>query len=805
MAAKYYTILTQTGKAKVANAAALGRQIKLTHLAVGDGNGSEYDPTEDQISLRGENYRTPISNLGTDEQNPNWVIAEGMIPVDVGSWFVREVGLFDEDGDLFAIGKYPETYKPTLAEGTGRDLYIRFIMVVSNTDTIDMKVDPTVAIATKQWTEGNFQPLNEKHIRSVLGISFDTSVDNRDILYTNSDTIFIPKGVTIRCNFHPEDDVRKFKGEGLILTRDQWGNEHTFDVGLSNNGSIFTPSNVISQGCRMYNKTVSVGILGDSITDGADSDGWTANPIDASGNLSSTNYNHNFNGGENSWFNTFARNVNDIAGNDSVVGYNASSSGKRLFDGWSYRNFDYGFFQNAAYGNTAPDVLYIAMGVNDNGQILDFTDFEDYLDQFDAIIRKAWGYGCAVGFISITNLQKNWAYLDSSIKRKIGSSYRNVDYHDLAAYLDRYRLSGYVTAKELWQDAGVPYDFTHPNDVGHKFLGACMAKEVIGHNIFDARPGVNFIPQTNADAKCVTFPSKTVLSPTLVDISGGYLDEFQAWAKYTPNSENITITYYVWNESIDTSMIVFEPDSGEFTGQSFGHVIKVFANDDRNLYQTCHLGSRGVSDFNEYKTAKVSRLAFGLNIIEVIYDGAPTSIFMPALLFRKNSNYAAIGLTERNLPGNTVELITFIGEAPKILNGDYQPVSCISEFPDEHLTKDYDYLGHVEIKCSNGGGLMLFSKYKCQRGIRVVKKSDSVVELKTYSGTSLRTVSGDFTGSWSVKWNVAPSESQVFVIDSTGSSTLVSIERITGGNVMVVNEHEFSNNIKIFGGLIGLD
>ncbi|HHG3093096.1 TPA: phage tail protein [Vibrio parahaemolyticus] len=152
MSAKYYTILTETGKSKVANAAALARQIKLTHIAVGDGDGSEYDPVEAQTVLKNETHRAPISNMGSDAQNPNWIVAEGLIPVDVGGWFVREVGIFDEDGDLFAIGKYPETYKPTLAEGTGRDLYIRFIMVVSNTETIDLAIDPTVAIATRDWT-----------------------------------------------------------------------------------------------------------------------------------------------------------------------------------------------------------------------------------------------------------------------------------------------------------------------------------------------------------------------------------------------------------------------------------------------------------------------------------------------------------------------------------------------------------------------------------------------------------------------------------------------------------------------------
>lgn len=159
MSAKYYTILTETGKTKVANAAALGREIKLTHLAIGDGNGAEYDPVESQAVLKNENYRAPISNLNVDAQNPNWVVAEGMIPVDVGGWFVREVGIYDEDGDMFAIGKYPETYKPTLSEGTGRDLYIRFIMVVSNAESIDLKIDPTVAIATRNYVNESIKNL----------------------------------------------------------------------------------------------------------------------------------------------------------------------------------------------------------------------------------------------------------------------------------------------------------------------------------------------------------------------------------------------------------------------------------------------------------------------------------------------------------------------------------------------------------------------------------------------------------------------------------------------------------------------
>lgn len=189
MAAKYYTILTETGKAKVANAAALGRQIQLSHLAVGDGNGAEYDPIETQTALKKENYRTPISHLGTDAQNPNWVIAEGMIPVDTGGWFVREVGVYDEDGDLFAIGKYPETYKPTLAEGTGRDLYVRFIMVVSNTETINMKIDPTVEIATKTFVKGR----TDKSFFIDAGAD-NTGSDDVTAKFGFVDAYFVPAG-----------------------------------------------------------------------------------------------------------------------------------------------------------------------------------------------------------------------------------------------------------------------------------------------------------------------------------------------------------------------------------------------------------------------------------------------------------------------------------------------------------------------------------------------------------------------------------------------------------------------------------
>lgn len=211
----------------------------------------------------------------------------------------------------------------------------------------------------------------------------DLSIDNRDPIYSFGNDIYIPEGVTIRCNLLPDDDVTIFKGEGKILTRDPWGNEHVFDISLANKGSKFNVSDIINQHARSK-KLCSVGIIGDSITDGAYSKNWSPNPTDSSGNLSSTNHNHNLNGGSGSWFRTFTDWMNVIVSHEENVfdALNCSSSGKRLGDGWAYRNFDHGFFKNSAYGNKAPNVCYLAMGANDN-DIIDSIGFDKYLFMFE--------------------------------------------------------------------------------------------------------------------------------------------------------------------------------------------------------------------------------------------------------------------------------------------------------------------------------------------------------------------------------------------------------------------------------------
>ncbi|HBH1634596.1 TPA: phage tail protein [Clostridioides difficile] len=145
---KYYTLLTKIGKASIANATALGNKVDLVKLQLGDGAGAEYNPTEEQTSLKNVVWEGSVNNVKIDEENPNWIVIETVIPGSVGGFMIREVGIFDSKEQLIAVSKYPETYKPTADSGSVKDLVIKIILVVSNTSSVNLKVDPTVILAT---------------------------------------------------------------------------------------------------------------------------------------------------------------------------------------------------------------------------------------------------------------------------------------------------------------------------------------------------------------------------------------------------------------------------------------------------------------------------------------------------------------------------------------------------------------------------------------------------------------------------------------------------------------------------------
>lgn len=157
----YYTIFTNIGVAKMANALALGQSVVLTHFAVGDGGvDGDYNPTAAQTELKNETFRAAVNAINIDANNPSWLVVEAVIPANQGGWYVREAGLFDQDGDMIAIIRYPETFKPVLESGVGKDLYLRVILEHSNSELVELKIDPAIVLATRKFVEDEIDSHN---------------------------------------------------------------------------------------------------------------------------------------------------------------------------------------------------------------------------------------------------------------------------------------------------------------------------------------------------------------------------------------------------------------------------------------------------------------------------------------------------------------------------------------------------------------------------------------------------------------------------------------------------------------------
>ena len=158
----YYTLITDTGLAKEANAHEPGQDaVVLSQMAIGDGNGSNYEPSNDMTSLKNEVYRTSINQIYTDPEQPNQLIIEGIIPPDVGGFTIREVGIIDSDGDFFAIGNYPETLKPVLTSGAGKDVCIRMILAFSTTPEVTLTANTDVVIVTRDELDQSIDAHND--------------------------------------------------------------------------------------------------------------------------------------------------------------------------------------------------------------------------------------------------------------------------------------------------------------------------------------------------------------------------------------------------------------------------------------------------------------------------------------------------------------------------------------------------------------------------------------------------------------------------------------------------------------------
>ncbi|WP_288460615.1 phage tail protein [uncultured Enterobacter sp.] len=196
MTAKYLAILTNQGAARLANAAALGTRLNLTQMAVGDANGTLPTPDPAQTKLINQKRIAPLNLLTVDPANTSQIIAEQIIPESEGGFWIREIGLYDDEGILIAVANCPETYKPQLQEGSGRTQTIRMILIVSSTSAITLKIDPSVVLATRQYVDDKVIEV-KAYADSLLAVHLAAANPHPQYLLITDIAKYTPVGVPL--------------------------------------------------------------------------------------------------------------------------------------------------------------------------------------------------------------------------------------------------------------------------------------------------------------------------------------------------------------------------------------------------------------------------------------------------------------------------------------------------------------------------------------------------------------------------------------------------------------------------------
>src|SRR5574344_1548324 len=164
---EFYTLLTKIGVNKIIDAQVNSTPLVLSSFAVGDGGDGYYEPSENQTQLVNETYRNNISRIYADTNYTNRLVIECSIPSNSGGYYIREVGIFDSDRNLFAVASIPESYKPVEDEGSTRDFYIKVIVEIENMDDINLVVDPSVAVLSLDYLENKHNKDVNAHYRLI--------------------------------------------------------------------------------------------------------------------------------------------------------------------------------------------------------------------------------------------------------------------------------------------------------------------------------------------------------------------------------------------------------------------------------------------------------------------------------------------------------------------------------------------------------------------------------------------------------------------------------------------------------------
>ena len=223
---QFFAILTAVGEAKQANADALGIPWKLTEMGVGDANGTDPIPDRSQKKLINERRRRPLNKLSIDPANANILIAEQIIPADEGGWWIREIGLYDGDGDLVAVANCAPSYKPLMSQGSGRTQVVRMNFIVSSAANVVLMIDPAVVLATRKFvTDSITDAINQQDVKQSVLVATTGPVVLAGA--QTIDGVAVPVGSRVLVK-----DQAQGKDNGLYLTTAQiWTRTADADVG----------------------------------------------------------------------------------------------------------------------------------------------------------------------------------------------------------------------------------------------------------------------------------------------------------------------------------------------------------------------------------------------------------------------------------------------------------------------------------------------------------------------------------------------------------------------------------------------
>ena len=222
---QFMAILTAVGEAKQANADALGVPWTFAQMGVGDAGGADPIPERAQTKLINEQRRAPLNQVKIDPKNSNVIIAEQVIPENVGGWWIREIGLYDADGDLVAVANCAPSFKPLLAQGSGKTQVVRMNFIVTSAANVVLKIDPSVVLATRQYVDDSIEAaVNHLDIKQSVLVATTGPVVLAGV--QTVDGIVVPPGSRVLVKNQPLG-----KDNGLYLTADVW--KRTLDADTS--------------------------------------------------------------------------------------------------------------------------------------------------------------------------------------------------------------------------------------------------------------------------------------------------------------------------------------------------------------------------------------------------------------------------------------------------------------------------------------------------------------------------------------------------------------------------------------------